>query len=1204
LRSRFLLLCLLTFLVSSVQSREETQQHREIHNITETGSFLFNERDNLRNLSSQKVKIRGSRQDIIWHKVYQYTLTRSLALGFNNTVFFGGSDFAPVEVALYPLLSDYNPPEPLWTYEGEENTDWFVDASEAIDLYAGLNYLPADFDDEGDGYCHLYIWHYDSSIPLWTYDFTGYLPASTEPIVISEEDGEIFVAMRDLIDDLTRVYIFSAGSSEPSEVISFNDSIAQMLRVSSDGKIIGLLQGSFASIYDRETGSLRQRLRIGSSTINFAMSASGDRIITGWREAVVHQWDGSRYREKFRYRDSDGTWYHRYCSISGDGSTAVITANKSDYSLNRVHLVNLIDYELIWSYQIERAEGSDLQLLPSQSDISHDGSIFILGNWGDDSESNPALMVFQRETPQPYFLHSPGGSITSTAITKNAPYYAAAAGKLVHMNIWGAGTNLYSLDLEIEIDYATLAGTIADADSGLPLPGVRLICGEWDETHTDVNGSYSFSSLVPGDYNLRVSKQGYYDIIVESVNIQPDANVLIDLELEPIPVVSLQGRVVKGDMPSEGLSEADISLRGYDDYHTQTDIEGDFEFENVFIENTYELIIDHPQYNEHTQTVVVEKEDIVLNDIPLVETPFPVNNVMAIVTGNNEVLLSWSDPVSAMLREFSYDNGNVEGAVGFYNGTSASVLGALYHHNASIESISWHLSGTVTHETVNLFIFDLDEDGYPLSTELLYMEEGIKNVQGEWNTHFLPLQVSAPNGFLIGISSTSGEHLGISVDSGDELQPYTQFYVFDYTIGMEFTPYFTGNYFLRARGYDYGYISYPDFDYRLLSNSGFPAPKRAKTEFYTDTRNRVAGSMSSSSLFAPSVRVFKKYNIYRFLSGNLHNTEEWEFIGSTAGNQYLDTDWLNIPDGDYLYGVTALYSDDNESPAAMSNLLTKNLNSSLTVYIMTNSGDTAEGALLELLSADEDQVLYHAFADEEGKVQISDIERGIYDIRVSLAGFMTERINGIELIPDEVILEFELIEKLIPVSGLQYTLLDDNGYDGVKLNWSAPSEAGNRGTSKGADRSLHGYRILRNGIVVEENVQDTLFTDYPPVSGFYVYGVQGVYDSGLSPAVYTEEIELTRPPIRTELQGSYPNPFNRSTQIKLTLAAEDTVTLEIFNVRGVLVKEVISENLYPGEYLFSWPGTDRRGKRVASGVYLCKMTAGSYRGYIKMLLLK
>ena len=1204
MRDRFLLLCFLVVLVSTLLSQEETLQFREYHNIEAMGSSVIYERDNFWKPSGQYVDTRNSRQEILWHKVYQYTLTRSLSLGFNNTIFFGGSDFAPVEVALYPLLSEDDTPDPLWTYEGEENTDWFVDAIETIDLYAGLNYLPAGFDDDGDGYCHLYIWCYDSGSPLWSYDLTGYIPASNDPIVISEEEGEIFVAMRDLIDDVTRVYVFSPDGSEPLEVISFNDSFSQMLRVSDDGKIIGLLQGPFASIYDRETASLRQRLRIGSSTINFAMSASGDRIITGWREVVVHQWDGSRYRERFRYRDSDGTWYHRHCSISGDGSTAIITANKNDYSLNRIHLVNLIDYELVWSYQIERAAGSELQLLPAQSDISYDGSVFILGNWGDESDTNPALMVFKRDNPQPYYFYSPSGSITSTAITRNAPYYASAAGKLVHMNIWGAGTNLYALDLEIEVEYAALSGYITAGDSGLPLPDVRVVCGDWDETHTDDNGHYLLSSLVSGDYKIRISKQGFYDLVVESVTLPPDGNIFINLEMEPIPVVSLQGRVVKSDNPSAGISEAVVSLRGYEDYYTKTDSEGSFQIDSIFINNTYELIIDHTLYNEHSQIVSVGEEDIILNDIPLLETPFPVDDVIAIPLDNDEILISWSDPVSVMLREFSYDNGIIEGAVGFFDGTSASVMGAMYHHNARIESISWHLSGTVTHEEVNLFIFDLDEEGYPLSTELLYIEEGIENNQGEWNTHFLPFPITAPNGFLIGISSTSGEHLGISVDNGEELQPYTQFYVFDYAIGMEFTPYFTGNFFLRARGYDYGYISYPDFNNRSTNDSGLPVPTTVRAELHSETRGVEPLLKPLISTTSSSTRIFKTYNIYRFLSENLHNYKEWEFIGSTTINQYLDSEWLIIPDGDYRYGVTALYSDDNESPAAISNLINKNLNSSLTVYIKTNSGDTAEGALLELLSVEDDQVLYNALADEVGKVYIPDIERGFYDVRVSLTGFTTERINGVELVPDEVILEIELIEKLIPVSGLQYTLLDDNGYNGVELRWSTPSETSRSGTGKGAGRALRGYRILRNDVVIEENVQDTLFTDYPPVSGIYIYGVQGVYDSGISPAVYTGELELIRPPIRTELQSSYPNPFNRSTTLKFTLATEEHVTLEIFNIRGVLVREVVSEQLHPGEYRYFWTGDDRKGRRMASGVYLCKMSAGAYRGYIKLLLLK
>ena len=78
----------------------------------------------------------------------------------------------------------------------------------------------------------------------------------------------------------------------------------------------------------------------------------------------------------------------------------------------------------------------------------------------------------------------------------------------------------------------------------------------------------------------------------------------------------------------------------------------------------------------------------------------------------------------------------------------------------------------------------------------------------------------------------------------------------------------------------------------------------------------------------------------------------------------------------------------------------------------------------------------------------------------------------------------------------------------------------------------------------------------------------------------------------TSLNAPSPNPFNPSTSLSFLLAKDTHVELANYNVRGELVKRLISEQLDQGNHDVTWFGRDTAGKRVASGVYLAQLKAG------------
>ncbi|MGE5498670.1 MAG: T9SS type A sorting domain-containing protein, partial [Syntrophothermus sp.] len=98
--------------------------------------------------------------------------------------------------------------------------------------------------------------------------------------------------------------------------------------------------------------------------------------------------------------------------------------------------------------------------------------------------------------------------------------------------------------------------------------------------------------------------------------------------------------------------------------------------------------------------------------------------------------------------------------------------------------------------------------------------------------------------------------------------------------------------------------------------------------------------------------------------------------------------------------------------------------------------------------------------------------------------------------------------------------------------------------------------------------------------------------------------EKSKLPSEFSLSQNYPNPFNPSTVISYSVPEVSFVTLRIYNLMGQEVRNLISEEKSPGKYFVKWNGENNSGKRVSSGIYLYRLTAGNHTETRKMNLLK
>lgn len=75
--------------------------------------------------------------------------------------------------------------------------------------------------------------------------------------------------------------------------------------------------------------------------------------------------------------------------------------------------------------------------------------------------------------------------------------------------------------------------------------------------------------------------------------------------------------------------------------------------------------------------------------------------------------------------------------------------------------------------------------------------------------------------------------------------------------------------------------------------------------------------------------------------------------------------------------------------------------------------------------------------------------------------------------------------------------------------------------------------------------------------------------------------------------ANYPNPFNNSTTIIVTLPQKTDGVLSIYDIQGKLVREYNIKNDGRTNYSVNWDGTNTSGKGVASGAYLAVLRSNN-----------
>lgn len=83
------------------------------------------------------------------------------------------------------------------------------------------------------------------------------------------------------------------------------------------------------------------------------------------------------------------------------------------------------------------------------------------------------------------------------------------------------------------------------------------------------------------------------------------------------------------------------------------------------------------------------------------------------------------------------------------------------------------------------------------------------------------------------------------------------------------------------------------------------------------------------------------------------------------------------------------------------------------------------------------------------------------------------------------------------------------------------------------------------------------------------------------------------------LYQNYPNPFNPSTLIKFDLPNTGATKIDVLDITGKLVKNLVNEEMAAGSYTVDFDGSE-----LSSGVYFYRIAAGNFTATKKMVLVK
>ncbi len=170
----------------------------------------------------------------------------------------------------------------------------------------------------------------------------------------------------------------------------------------------------------------------------------------------------------------------------------------------------------------------------------------------------------------------------------------------------------------------------------------------------------------------------------------------------------------------------------------------------------------------------------------------------------------------------------------------------------------------------------------------------------------------------------------------------------------------------------------------------------------------------------------------------------------------------------------------------------------------------------------------------------------------------------------------------------------------IKINWVTATELNNRGFE--VEKSVDNNNWMDLGFIQGKGTttEKTYYSymDDDVINGMNYYRLKQIdFDGSIN---YSPTVSISyEQPNGFILSQNYPNPFNPTCTIHYALPREAYVTLNIYNVLGTKLKELINEKKSAGDYSIEF-----NSENLPSGIYFYRLQTDNFTDTKKMILLK
>jgi rhamnogalacturonan endolyase len=178
--------------------------------------------------------------------------------------------------------------------------------------------------------------------------------------------------------------------------------------------------------------------------------------------------------------------------------------------------------------------------------------------------------------------------------------------------------------------------------------------------------------------------------------------------------------------------------------------------------------------------------------------------------------------------------------------------------------------------------------------------------------------------------------------------------------------------------------------------------------------------------------------------------------------------------------------------------------------------------------------------------------------------------------------------------------------DTIKLLWDKNPELDLAGYNVYRSELEQGpYEKLNTTILIQNSFKDSVVIN----DKTYFYAVTAI-DTLDNESRYSRIISVIPTGLdekyRTELpdiSDIYPNPFSDRTNIKYVNIKSCTISIQIFNSMGQIVRTLVDSHQIQGVYEVTWDALDVSGNKVPAGIYFCKIMIDNNNVLVKDIIL-